>query len=36
LIAKIVFHAPPDFGRVLVKRLLTHEEYDRGAWKGDC
>jgi mRNA interferase HigB len=23
-------------GKVYVRHVMTHEEYDRGAWKGDC
>jgi mRNA interferase HigB len=23
-------------GKVYVRHVLTHEEYDRGTWKGDC
>ncbi len=23
-------------GKVYVRHVLTHEEYDRGAWKDDC
>ena len=36
LITKIVFDSPDEAGQVLVKRLMTHHEYDKGAWKGDC
>ncbi len=25
-----------DRGKVYVRHVMTHEEYDRGAWKGDC
>jgi len=25
-----------DWKRVLVRRVLTHKEYDRGDWKSDC
>ena len=25
-----------DRGKVYIRHVLTHEEYDRGAWKGDC
>jgi mRNA interferase HigB len=24
------------WGRVYIRHVLTHEEYDRGTWKGDC
>ena len=23
-------------GKVYIRHILTHEEYDRGVWKGDC
>jgi len=23
-------------GKVYVRHVMTHEEYDRGTWKGDC
>jgi mRNA interferase HigB len=23
-------------GKVYVRHVMTHEEYNRGAWKGDC
>ena len=23
-------------GKVYVRQVMTHAEYDRGAWKGDC
>jgi len=32
LIAVIHFNR----GRVYVRSVLTHAEYDRGAWKGEC
>jgi mRNA interferase HigB len=25
-----------DRGKVYIRHVMTHEEYDRGAWKGDC
>jgi len=25
-----------EWGRVYVRHVMTHKEYDRGAWKGDC
>ena len=26
----------PDWHRVLVRFVLTHQEYDQGKWKEDC
>jgi len=23
-------------GKIFVRHVMTHKEYDRGAWKGDC
>ena len=23
-------------GKVYIRHVMTHEEYDRGTWKGDC
>lgn len=23
-------------GKVYIRQVMTHEEYDRGLWKGDC
>lgn len=25
-----------DRGKIYIRHVMTHEEYDRGAWKGDC
>ncbi len=25
-----------DRGRVYIRHVLTHKQYDRGVWKGDC
>lgn len=36
LIAKIRFAAQGREGVVHVRALMTHAEYDKGAWKGDC
>ncbi|QDV39660.1 type II toxin-antitoxin system HigB family toxin [Tautonia plasticadhaerens] len=32
LITRILFQ----WGRLYVLHVLTHEQYDRGAWKADC
>ncbi|HUT93645.1 MAG TPA: type II toxin-antitoxin system HigB family toxin [Thermoguttaceae bacterium] len=25
-----------EYGRVYIRHVLTHEEYDKGTWKGEC
>ncbi len=33
---RLVVTARLDFGRLYVRHVLTHAEYDRGKWKEDC
>lgn len=36
LVVKIVFAYRDNDGTVYIKHVLTHADYDRGAWKEDC
>ena len=36
LICRVTYANEWQRGTLLVKRFLTHAEYDRGNWKGDC
>jgi mRNA interferase HigB len=36
LITKITYATDEFMGTVRILALLTHEEYDRQGWKGDC
>jgi len=33
---RLVVTARLDLGRLYVRRVMTHAEYDRGKWKEDC
>lgn len=33
---RLITHVDYEFKRIYVRHVLTHAEYDRDAWKGDC
>lgn len=36
MIVKMVFAYQDNDGTIFIKHMLTHADYDRGAWKEDC
>lgn len=33
---RLIVHIKYEWGKIFILHVLTHKEYDRGAWKNDC